>query len=145
ARTLAVDTDGRAGGGRGGLRRDHRPGGPELRRPAHHRRRQQARPGHRARRAGRNVRRRSQGRSIMKWRSLMWILWPSFLIGAATSATVFALIDPLDIAIFGTIQLSRQQMYAGGFFLFWLMAALSSALSLFMAPSAPDADPLDTF
>ena len=81
----------------------------------------------------------------MKWRSLMWILWPSFLIAAATSATVFALIDPLDIAIFGTVQLSRQQMYAGGFFLFWLMAALSSALSLFMAPSAPEADPLDSF
>ena len=81
----------------------------------------------------------------MKLRSLMWILWPSFLIGAATSATVFALIDPLDIPVFGTIELSRQQMYAGGFFLFWLMAALSSALSLFMAPRAPEADPLDTF
>jgi len=81
----------------------------------------------------------------MKWRSLMWILWPSFLIAAATSATVFALIDPLDIAIFGTIHLSRQQMYGGGFFLFWLMAALSSALSLFMAPAGRDDDPLDSF
>ncbi|HUH87341.1 MAG TPA: hypothetical protein VL003_04730 [Pusillimonas sp.] len=81
----------------------------------------------------------------MKLRSLMWILWPSFLIGAATSATVFALIDPLDIPVFGTIELSRQQMYAGGFFLFWLMAALSSALSLYMAPQAPEPDTLDSF
>lgn len=81
----------------------------------------------------------------MKWRSLMWILWPSFLIGAATSATVFAMIDPLDIPVFGSIELTRQQMYAGGFFLFWLMAALSSALSLYMAPSAPAPDPLDTY
>ena len=81
----------------------------------------------------------------MRLRALMWILWPSFLIGAATSATVFALIDPLDIALFGTIELSRQQMYAGGFFLFWLMAALSSALSLFMAPRAPEPDTLDAF
>jgi len=70
----------------------------------------------------------------MQYRSLMWILWPSFLIGAATSATVFALVDPLDITFLGHLQASRQQVYAGGFFLFWLMAALSSALTLHMAP-----------
>ncbi|HLS52080.1 MAG TPA: hypothetical protein VK032_08800 [Burkholderiaceae bacterium] len=70
----------------------------------------------------------------MKWRALMWILWPSFLIAAATSATVFALIDPLDIVILDSVRFTRQQLYTGGFFLFWLMAALSSALSLFMAP-----------
>ncbi|NYT57433.1 hypothetical protein H0A65_00690 [Alcaligenaceae bacterium] len=70
----------------------------------------------------------------MQRRSLMWILWPSFLVGAATSATVFALVDPLDITFLGYLQASRQQVYAGGFFLFWLMAALSSALTLHMAP-----------
>lgn len=81
----------------------------------------------------------------MRLRSLMWILWPSFLVGAATSATIFALVDPLDIVIFGGVELSRQQMYAGGFFLFWLMAALSSALSLFMAPHSRDPDAADSF
>ncbi|HWK69907.1 hypothetical protein [Pollutimonas sp. M17] len=70
----------------------------------------------------------------MRWRSLMWILWPSFLVGAATSAAVFAMVDPLDIAFFGYMEATRQQVYAGGFFLFWLMAALSSALSLHLAP-----------
>lgn len=70
----------------------------------------------------------------MRYSSLMWILWPSFLIAGATSATVFALIDPLDITFLGYLQATRQQVYAGGFFLFWLMAALSSALSLHMAP-----------
>ncbi len=70
----------------------------------------------------------------MQRRSLMWILWPSFLVGAATSATVFALVDPLDITFLGYLQATRQQVYAGGFFLFWLMAALSSALTLHMAP-----------
>lgn len=70
----------------------------------------------------------------MRRRSLMWILWPSFLIAGATSATVFALIDPLDIAFFGHLTASRQEVYAGGFFLFWLMAALSSALTLHLAP-----------
>lgn len=81
----------------------------------------------------------------MKFRSLMWILWPSFLIAGVTSAAVFALVDPLDLIIFGSEQFSRQQVYAGGFFLFWVMAALSSALSLYMAPSAPPADPLDSY
>jgi hypothetical protein len=40
----------------------------------------------------------------MKWRSLMWILWPSFLMAGLASAVVFALIDPLDVAIFGYIR-----------------------------------------
>jgi len=74
----------------------------------------------------------------MNWRSLMWILWPSFLIAAATSAAIFAIIDPLDLVIMGSIQVSRQAAYAGGFFFFWLMAAVSSALSLFMAPKPSD-------
>lgn len=67
-------------------------------------------------------------------RSVMWILWPSFLVAAATSATVFALVDPLDINFLGFFQASRQQVYAGGFFLFWLMSALSSAFTLQLAP-----------
>ncbi len=73
----------------------------------------------------------------MRNRSWMWVLWPSFLVAVATSATVFALLDPLDLAFFGHIQAGRQQVYAGGFFLFWLMAALSSALTLHMAPRVP--------
>ena len=64
----------------------------------------------------------------------MWILWPSFLVAAATSATVFALVDPLDVTFLGYIHASRQEVYAYGFFLFWLMAALSSALTLRLAP-----------
>ena len=39
----------------------------------------------------------------MGLRSLMWILWPSFLAAAACSALIFALIDPLDVAIFGHV------------------------------------------
>ncbi len=70
----------------------------------------------------------------MSRRALMWILWPSFLAAGVTSAVVFALVDPLDITIFGHMQLERQVIYAAGFFLFWLMASISSALSLFMAP-----------
>lgn len=70
----------------------------------------------------------------MRWRSLMWILWPSFLVGAATSALVFAFVDPLDVLFFGHIQAGRELVYAVSFFMFWMMAAVSSALTLHMAP-----------
>jgi uncharacterized membrane protein len=71
----------------------------------------------------------------MRWRSLMWILWPSFLVGAATSAVVFAFVDPLDIRFFGYLRTdSRELVYAAGFFMFWMMSAVSSALTLNLAP-----------
>lgn len=76
----------------------------------------------------------------MRWRSLMWILWPSFLVGAATSATVFAFIDPLDITFLGYLRASRELVYALGFFLFWSMAAVSSALTLHLAPRGGETD-----
>lgn len=72
----------------------------------------------------------------MQWRALMWVLWPSFLMAGVASAIVFALVDPLDVAIFGYIRLERDFLYAAGFFFFWLIAAGASALTLFMAPAA---------
>ncbi len=78
----------------------------------------------------------------MKWRSWMLILWPSFLMAGVTSALVFAMVDPLDVTFFGHLEADRQLVYAGGFFLFWIMAALSSALTIFIAPrSKRDIDP----
>ena len=74
----------------------------------------------------------------MKRRSLMLILWPSFLMAGVASAIVFALIDPLDVAIFGYFRPERDVLYAVGFFFFWLIAALSSMLTLYMVPNAQD-------
>jgi hypothetical protein len=51
----------------------------------------------------------------------------------------FALIDPLDVAIFGHLRPSRDVLYAAGFFFFWLIAALSSMLTLFMQPNQQEA------
>lgn len=70
----------------------------------------------------------------MNARSLMLVLWPSFLLAGAGSAVVFAFIDPLDVAIFGYIRPDREWLYAIGFFFFWLMTALSSLLSVLMQP-----------
>ena len=78
----------------------------------------------------------------MKRKALMWILWPSFLAAAGASAAVFALVDPRDIAIFGHLRADRESVYTCTFFLFWIMAALSSALSLHIAPRAAEADDL---
>jgi len=66
----------------------------------------------------------------MKRLVLLRVLWPSFLMAGLTSAIVFALVDPLDVYVFGHIQADRQVVYAAGFFLFWCTAALSSALTL---------------
>jgi len=70
----------------------------------------------------------------MKYQNLMWILWPSFLTAGFTSAVVFALIDPLDVIVLSVLQMERYTLYALGFFLFWIMAALSSSLTLMMTP-----------
>lgn len=74
----------------------------------------------------------------MKWRSKMLILWPSFLMAGVASGLVFALIDPLDVAIFGYFRPERDVLYAAGFFFFWLVAALSSVLTLYLLPSEHD-------
>ena len=74
----------------------------------------------------------------MNRRSLMLILWPSFLMAGVASAVVFALIDPLDVAIFGYFRPERDVLYAVGFFFFWLIAGLSSLLTLYISPSQQD-------
>lgn len=54
------------------------------------------------------------------------------------SAVVFALIDPLDVAIFGYLRPQREILYAAGFFFFWFIAALSSLLTLYIVPQPGD-------
>jgi len=52
----------------------------------------------------------------MGLKSLMWILWPSFLAAAVGSAVVFALIDPLDVAVMGYVPSGRVGFYTVSFF-----------------------------
>ncbi|CDM23941.1 Transmembrane protein [Castellaniella defragrans 65Phen] len=76
----------------------------------------------------------------MHARNLMWILWPSFLMAGAASAVVFALVDPLDVVFLGYLRAGRLTVYTVGFFIFWIMAALSSALTLRIAPRGVELD-----
>jgi hypothetical protein len=61
------------------------------------------------------------------------ILWPSFLVAAAAEMAFFAVLDPGELSFFGRpLELSRIAIYSIGFFLFWGLAAASSALSLYL-------------
>lgn len=69
----------------------------------------------------------------------MWILWPSFLVGGVAEAVFFTLFDPMDLHMFGhAVELSRTAVYTLGFFMFWLLAAASSALTCFLQRNAED-------
>ncbi len=62
------------------------------------------------------------------------ILWPSFLAAALASAVFFAFVDPLllrDITFPGQ-HLSRELGYTAGFFMFWSVTALASAVTCFL-------------
>jgi len=62
------------------------------------------------------------------------------------SGVIFALIDPLDVIVLGRWQPGRIAFYTVSFFLLWLIAALSSALTAWLAPrGAGDADDAASF
>lgn len=68
---------------------------------------------------------------------LIWILWPSFVVGGVAEAVFFTLFDPADLSILGQpLELSRTAIYSLGFFLFWGFAAASSAFTCFLQRSA---------
>lgn len=67
----------------------------------------------------------------------MWILWPSFLVAGVAEGVFFTLFDPMDLHVLGnTLDWSRTAVYTVGFFLFWLVAAASSALTCFLQRNA---------
>ena len=67
----------------------------------------------------------------------MWILWPSFLVGGVGEVLFFTVFDPKELYLFGEpSSLSRLAVYSIGFFLCWLFAACSSALTCFLQRSA---------
>lgn len=68
----------------------------------------------------------------MQAKTLIWILWPSFIVAGAAEGLFFTLFDPQDLYLFGEpLEASRTTIYSVGFFLFWGFAAASSALTCF--------------
>ncbi|MFO1323215.1 MAG: hypothetical protein U1F15_04040 [Burkholderiales bacterium] len=73
---------------------------------------------------------------------IMWIVWPAFLMAGVAELVFFSLFDPFDLHLFGApLEMSRESIYAMGFFGFWGLGIASSALSLFLeSPPHGDAD-----
>jgi hypothetical protein len=68
---------------------------------------------------------------------LMWILWPSFIVGGIAEAVFFTLIDPRELYLLGEpVYWSPIAVYSVGFFMFWLIAAASSAFTCFLQRDA---------
>ena len=68
--------------------------------------------------------------------TMIWAVWPAFLTAICAEIVFFAMFDPLD---FNTrLNLSREAVYTLGFVAFWLLGAMSSALTLFLQ-RPPDA------
>ena len=63
------------------------------------------------------------------------VLWPSFLVAALAEFAVFAVVDPAAVHLPAGEPLSRPAAYTIGFFAFWGLGALSSALTLYYARS----------
>lgn len=62
------------------------------------------------------------------------VLWPSFLTAGVATAIFFANLDPeaLRAATFPSWEISRMAGYTVGFFMFWAVTALSSAVTLLL-------------
>lgn len=82
----------------------------------------------------------------MRTQRWMWIVWPAFLVACVLEMTVFALVDPEELAWFGhPLALSRLGVYTLAFFVFWLLSMVSCALTALLSepsdhvngPSAP--------
>lgn len=67
----------------------------------------------------------------------IWILWPSFLVGAVVNALLFATFDPTDLhGLWPALPESRLGAYSFGFFACWGACACSSALTCFLQRGA---------
>jgi hypothetical protein len=83
-------------------------------------------------------------RQINKLEAAGAVVWPSFLAAAAATMFFFAMFDPVRLGEIITLplELSRLEGYTLGFFLFWLLTAISSYLTalLLLTRSASPAD-----
>ena len=69
-------------------------------------------------------------------RFLMQVLWPSFLMAVVAVGLFFSMIDPQELMFIGIpIADSREGAYTVGFFLFWVLFALSSSLTWLLGNS----------
>jgi hypothetical protein len=75
-------------------------------------------------------------RLIPRSQQMISILWPSFITAILASGGFFSAFDPRDLLPFNLdIEVSPLAAYSIGFFLFWIISAISSAGTLYFAIS----------
>ena len=63
-------------------------------------------------------------------RLMMTILWPSFLMAGISVGIIFSLVDPGTLVVLGnSLEMSNVVIYSIGFFIFWFLGAIASALT----------------
>ena len=78
------------------------------------------------------VERQPQSSSLPRVQRIAAILWPSFLLSIAATGVFFSVFDPYELfSCQGEPPLSRISAYSVGFFLFWLLTAGSSLLTVY--------------
>ena len=82
----------------------------------------------------------------MKYRLLIWILWPSFLVAGLAEGLLFSVVHP-SVLFFGHHpDISDEGIYTIGFFLIWIFCGCSSALTAYILPgieASADGKPID--
>jgi hypothetical protein len=72
-------------------------------------------------------------------RRLIFIFWPSFIIGGIAEGLFFTVFDPMQMPFFGEpMGWSRIAVYSVGFFMFWAICAASSAFTCFLQRGPSD-------
>ena len=66
------------------------------------------------------------------------ILWPSFLAAGLATMLFFAFVDPESLrdTMVDSLDFGRMSGYGLGFFFFWLITMVSSAISVFLLRTA---------
>ena len=67
------------------------------------------------------------------------VVWISFLSAAIGTMVFFALFDPVELSgVFGDdLVIGREAGYAAGFFFFWILSGLASAVTAWLIRTAP--------
>ena len=71
--------------------------------------------------------------------AVLTVVWISFLIAAIGTMVFFALFDPVELArtLDEDFEIGRDTGYAAGFFFFWMLCAMCSALTAYLVRTAP--------
>ena len=83
----------------------------------------------------------SDAQSIPTVQKIIAVLWPSFLTAGVATILFFTAFDPWELSSDADLEdSSRLGIYTGGFFLFWLLTATTSLLTVYFQRPCPNPD-----